>query len=499
MAILDHRGNPIRSERSLSARRVSARYDAAQTSSEYSRHWAESDSLSARSANSPEVRAKLRNRSRYEVANNSWASGVADALADFMVGPGPILQLLTVDGALNRRVEREFSQWGEAVGFADKLWTLRRVRAVDGEGFLRFDSDAGLGPVTLDLREYEAEEVATPYAAPLSQRAVDGIELSASMRPEFYHFLYEHPGDSAWYSASQSYARVPAANVVHFFRATRPKQYRGVPEFTQSLGLFANLRRYRDATIAAAETAADFAAVLYSEMPPDGTAADAEPFDSVAIEKRTMTTLPAGWKLGQFKAEQPGTGHPEFVRTCLTELATGHGTTYEVASGDYSQVNYSSGKLAQQRFLRAVNTDRARMERTCLNRILRAWLDEAVLSGLVPEPGEAWAHRWLWPAIESIDPQKDATAAETRLATFTTTFSEECYQSGVDPEARADEIARDVAMFRERGLPSPYEVARASSTNSGGFENGQESEPDPGDSPANAGVDRVHRNGFARS
>src|SRR5437763_234665 len=83
---------------------------------------------------------------------------------------------------------------------------------------------------------------------------------------------------------------------------------------------------------------------------------------------------PAGWKMAQLKAEQPSTGHPEFVRTCLTELATGHSTTYEIASGDYSHVNYSSGRLAHQRFNRSINVDRCRMERNCLNVILREWL-----------------------------------------------------------------------------------------------------------------------------
>ena len=298
------------------------------------------------------MRQKLRDRCRYEVANNSWASGVADALADFMVGDGPKLQLLTDDQELNRLIETEFLQWAEAVCLADKLWLMRRVRAVDGEAFLFLEDDPDLEPVTLNLREYEAEQIATPYFYPLDPLQVDGIELNQLRKPAYYHLLYEHPGDLFNYSGLFRFERVPAKLVVHWFRATRPGQYRGIPEFTQSLGLFADLRRYRQATIAAAETAASFAAMLYTETPPETSDLDPQAWEKIPINRRMLTTVPAGWKMAQLKAEQPATGHPEFVRCCLTELATGHSTTYEIASGDYSNVNYSSGRLGLQRFQR---------------------------------------------------------------------------------------------------------------------------------------------------
>ncbi|MEX0653677.1 MAG: hypothetical protein WD151_06095, partial [Phycisphaeraceae bacterium] len=63
-----------------------ARYDAAQTTAENARHWAMADSLSADSAASADVRRKLRERSRYEVANNSYAKGIVLTLANDCIG-----------------------------------------------------------------------------------------------------------------------------------------------------------------------------------------------------------------------------------------------------------------------------------------------------------------------------------------------------------------------------------------------------------------------------
>jgi len=52
-------------------RLVRARYDAAVTTNENRRHWRGADGLSANAANSPDIRRILRNRARYEIANNS--------------------------------------------------------------------------------------------------------------------------------------------------------------------------------------------------------------------------------------------------------------------------------------------------------------------------------------------------------------------------------------------------------------------------------------------
>ena len=52
------------------------RYDAAATTTDNRRHWANADGLSADAAASPDVRRTLRNRARYEVANNSYAKGI---------------------------------------------------------------------------------------------------------------------------------------------------------------------------------------------------------------------------------------------------------------------------------------------------------------------------------------------------------------------------------------------------------------------------------------
>jgi len=92
---------PGRPTRLGAVRWLRARYDAAVVNDDNRRHWANADGLSARAANSAEVRRILRNRSRYEVANNSYARGIVLTLANDAIGTGPRLQMLTDNAEAN--------------------------------------------------------------------------------------------------------------------------------------------------------------------------------------------------------------------------------------------------------------------------------------------------------------------------------------------------------------------------------------------------------------
>ena len=161
---------------------VRARYDAAQTNQDNRRHWALADGLSADAAASPAVRRTLRNRARYEVANNSYARGIVLTLANDCVGTGPRLQLMGINGDDARFIERSFVEWARTVDLAEKLRCMRVAMAEDGEAFALLTSNAALAtPVQLDLKLIEADQVATPGITPLPKNAVDGIVFDAAV------------------------------------------------------------------------------------------------------------------------------------------------------------------------------------------------------------------------------------------------------------------------------------------------------------------------------
>ena len=437
-----------------SSKMIRGRYDAATTNNDNRRHWANADGLSADAAASPAVRRTLRNRSRYEVANNTYAKGICKTLADDVIGTGPRLQLLTMSREVNRAVELEFMKWAAATDLAGKLHTMRIALAEDGEAFGILTTNPMLAsPVKLDLKLIEADQVTDTSVRP-SGNLVDGILFDEYGNPVEYHVLKNHPG--AVMSTGFAFDRVMAADMIHLYRADRPGQSRGVPELTPALHLFAQLRRYTLAVLSAAETAADFAGIIYSDSPAT-EAADVAPLDTIELERGMMMTLPAGWKMGQAKAEQPTTTYADFKKEILNEIARALSMPYNVAAGNSSGYNYASGRLDHQTYFKSIRVDQQRFAAKVLDRILDAWMREAVLiSGLLPQPlrmlGAEWPHKWFFDGHEHVDPAKEANAQAKRLKNNTTTLADEYARHGQDWESQLRQRAKEKALMQELGL-----------------------------------------------
>ena len=340
---------------------------------------------------------------------------------------------------------------------------MRMAKATDGEAFAVLVSNPSLDhPVKLDLRLIEADQVTTPrHGDATAADVIDGIELDELRQSAAYHVLKEHPGDYGIGSGTVT-SRVPADAMVHWFRADRPGQHRGVPEITPALPLFAQLRRYTLAVLGAAETAADFAAVLYTDAPANGEATPVEPLDVIELEKRMATTLPDGWKLGQIKAEQPATTYAEFKREILDEI--GRCLKLPLTSSRAIRVehNYASGRLDHQTYFKSLRIEQAHLGRVVLDRIFAAWIAEAALLTDVCRPATLMRmlpHQWFWDGTEHVDPAKEANAQATRLASNTTTLAYEYARQGKDWETELRQRAKEQALMKELGLTASSRAA----------------------------------------
>jgi lambda family phage portal protein len=473
---------------------VRARYDAAQTTAENARHWAMADAMSADCAASADIRKKLRERARYEVANNSYAKGIVLTMANDCIGTGPRLQLLTKHDALNRQIEEAFDQWSKAVSLASKLRTMRMAKSTDGEAFgvLSFNPNID-SPVALDLQLIEADRIASPSSVMLPTRNdVDGVILDSFGNPQFYSILRQHPGGLGNYSTWMSqYDEVPAGSVIHWFRADRPEQHRGIPEITPALPLFAQLRRYTLAVIAAAETAADFAAVLYTDSPANGEAQALDPMDIVSLEKRMATVLPDGWRLGQIDSQQPTTTYAEFKREILNEIARCMNLPYNIAACNSSGYNYASGRLDHQTYYKSIRVEQMHLAEIVLDQIFNAWIREAMLTPELsilrsmptlsgrPMP---LVRGWFFDGTEHVDPAKEANAQAKRLSSHTTTLAAEYARQGKDWETELRQRAKETRLMQTLGLTtSESQSAQPSSSSS----NSQETNVHDDDTVAN--------------
>ena len=257
------------------------------------------------------------------------------------------------------------------------------AKAVDGEAFALLTANPLLrSPIKLDLQLIEADRVANPDARTMIDAAVDGIEFDRYGNPRRYLVLRRHPGQTGFALAMDGVDRVPAEAVIHWFRSDRPGQHRGIPEITPALPLFAQLRRFTLAVLSAAEAAADFAGILYTDAPANGEADAVEPMDLIELERNMLMTMPGGWKMSQIEPMQPATTYAEFKKEILNEIARCLNMPFNIAAGNSSGYNYASGRLDHQTYFKSIRVDQSFTASRVLDRVLVAWLREyAVLPG----------------------------------------------------------------------------------------------------------------------
>ena len=427
-----------------------ARFDAAQTTKDNAKHWGAAEFLSADAEADSNVRKILRTRARYEVQNNSYARGIVKTLAEDTIGTGPRLQMLLDDEETNRKIEHDFQVWAKKTHLPSKLRTIRMARCQDGEAFILLARNPMLKTnVTLDMQLIEADRV-TDDELTVDPNCIDGVTFDQFGNPMSYKVLKKHPGGRDAFD--MEFVTIKAENMIHVFRQDRPEQHRGIPEITAALPLFAHLRRFTLAVVSAAEAAADFAGILYTDAPANGEADSVEAMDTIQLERNMLLTMPGGWKMSQVDPKQPVTTYGEFKHEILNEIARCLSMPYNIAAGNSSGYNYASGRLDHQTYYKSLKVDRAFMEAEILDRVFDAWMREWSLATSTEIDACNCLHTWFWDGHEHVDPSKEATAQEKRLSNRTTTLASEYARLGKDWETELRQIAKERRLMKDLGI-----------------------------------------------
>lgn len=473
--LLDQFERPLAVVRSSHPVRIAGRYDAAQTSSSNARYWAWADSLSADLANSKSVRAVLRKRSRYEYENNGYSKGIVNTLSNYVIGNGPQLNIDTENEDFNDWYESEWANWLKASRLAAKLRTLYKDKCRDGEACASIITDGKIkSDVKLNVIPLACERL-TDDSSYNDAYNVDGVILDATMEPVAYRVLSENPGNLS--AASSKTVSTSAEYFIHWFRTDRSEQHRGIPEFTSTLELFAQLRRYTGATLDAAENAARLASVLKTNAPAnasegqdpvsgdDGDGGAAVPMDTFKLERDMTTVLPDGYDLAQLKPEQPTTTYSSFKAEIIGEIGRSASVPYNIAAGNSSSYNYASGRLDHQSFYKALDTEHDDAECMVLEKILEQFHRElALLEGAAQYTAQGLMrkvpkHTFLWAGLLHVDPSKEANAFETNKRNGAANLSSWYGAQGKDWRKERRQFARELAY--EKRLEAEFKISLA--------------------------------------
>ena len=421
----------------------------------------------------------LRNRARSLVRDSDFAKSALRAVKNNVVGQGIKHQAQVrmvrggrLDERLNSLIEHEWKKWGKAknchaggtLSWSDIQRLCLNSMIESGEVFVRFVyQQFGDSKVPFGLEILEADFLDDDYTGLESNgnRVRMGVEINEWGRPVAYHFLTYHPGDyqfSYGNIAQKRRVRVPADEIIHLYAAERPGQTRGITAFASAIMRLNNLKGYEEAEIIAARASSammGFVRTPDQELFEDGTYDDQSVLD---FAPGSIRRLAPGEEMQFFSPSRPDDAFTPFVAQMLRAVASGVGCSYTQVSSDFSQSNYSSSRLELLETRAHYKTLQQYMIETLCQRVYEKWMDMAVMSGALRLPGfdidpdRYYESKWIAPAAQFVDPQKEAEAYKSLVRSGIMTLSQVISLHGGDFEELMRQRQHELAMLDELGI-----------------------------------------------
>ena len=426
----------------------------------------------------------LRARCRDALRNNPHANAASDSMAANLIGTGiKPSSLLTEQPDLRQAIMQLWLDWTDqcdADGLADFYGMqsiVARALFEAGECFIRFRprrvEDGFLVPLQIQLLESEMCPVDKNGMADNRNYIMNGIELDYLGRRAAYYFYPIHPGDAVIEAPPTSLAtvRIPASEVLHIFKCTRPGQMRGVPLITPALVRMFFLDQYDDAELERKRIAAMFAGFITTATPEDvipidgvDTSAEQENIGLSGLEPGTMQTLLPGEDIKFAEPADVGGSYEAYQYRQQLAIFGALGIPYSLATSDLRRANYSSlrGSIVEYRRKLEQFQHNVMVFQMCAP-IWRRWLDSAVLAQALPiDEGDYLLKKvqyqrakWIPQRNDWVDPLKDRQAEKLAVDSGFKSRSDVVEAEGHDPEENDQRIAADKAREAELGLDFP--------------------------------------------
>jgi len=295
-------------------------------------------------------------------------------------------------------------------------------------------------------------------AKPGARETRNGIEYEKQTgRVTGYWFADPNYGGAEMY--------VPAANVIHGFETLRPHQLRGVTPFAPGIMIASDLSSYLDAEIDTAKLAAKYLAFVYTDFGAERQTAnplittDSDTGQKIEnIENAIIEYLRPGEKIELASSNRPGTTFQPTVRLMLTMLSIVTGVPYELISGDYSGLNFSTCRIVRNDFAQQLRPISVRHIRQFGLPTIKTAIDLAVLTGRLSLPGY-WQNprpylesEWQPPGMDAVDPLREAKSQIESISYGLKSPQEVARERGRDLEEVYNEIALAKEMAKDLGL-----------------------------------------------
>ena len=435
----------------------------------------------------------MRARARSLAANNEFARRFLSMLSINVIGAnGPTLQVRArfasrnpdqpgaLDKAANDAVEIHWQKFCKTADITGRMNLAHLLRvcikgvARDGEALLRKVRDRKL-PYGFALQALEADRLVEAMNQKLSNGNVirQGIEMDTAGRPVAYWLRSAHPGEH-YQTAAMQYERVPAEQIVHIYLPERAEQVRGYTWFHAVIMRIAMLGGYQESAVVAARVGASkMAALVRKEDAPDAleTLADGKEANGgnllMDVEPGGLFELPPGYDLASWNPEYPHANFDSFIKTCLRGIAAGLDVATHNLSGDMTDVNYSSARIAELCERDMWRVMQAWWIHAVMQPIYNEWLSMSLLRGDITFeatgkalPAErlqkfADASRFQGRGWSWVDPLKETRAASEEIAAGLNSRTRLAAEQGEDFDDILEELTQEQKQLAAANLLPP--------------------------------------------
>jgi lambda family phage portal protein len=307
----------------------------------------------------------LRNRARDLVRNNPHIRRALRIMVANAIGTG--VQAKFADKTLQKLWKR-WIKVSDAAGLLDfngQQAQAYKALKESGEVLVRFRTrlpQDGM-EVPLQLQVLEIDYLDTLKVGPVDGGfVVAGVQFNVIGQRTGYWLFDQHPGEVATVPRNMLSRFVPASEIIHLFDAIdRPNSVRGFPWLASAIWKARDLDEYQDAELVRKKIEACFAAFVTTSdegFQVGRTTATAQ------TDARRVEALSPGMveylRQGEtvtFSAPATSAEYESNVRVDLRAIAAGTDTTYEQLTGDYSQVNFTSGRMGKMEYKRMLEQE----------------------------------------------------------------------------------------------------------------------------------------------
>lgn len=400
----------------------------------------------------------LRNRSRELTRNNVYAKRAISIIARNVIGTGIRPKVAAKDKGV--KIMEIWQEWANDKDKCDfdglkTFYGLQRLamRCIAESGGVlirkRMVNDASF-PLRLQIMEPDFIDMNKDHARDgQSDYIIQGVQYNKNDQRTGYWLYDRHPGD--YQGAGLVSKLVPVNELIYAFNTERPGQVHGIPEGVSTMLKLRDFDDYEDAQLLRQKIAACFSVFVQEStelIGANGYKPKAGTDFSERIEPGIIQRLNPGQTVAF--ANPPGAGgYNEYTSSVLHGIAVGYNVTYESLTGDFSQVNFSSGRMGwieAQRFYTDCQID------TIIPMICNPVWSWFMSSQKLAKGIRAVTATWTPPRREMIDPVKETEAIIAAIRGGLISWQEAVTELGYDADTLLAQIEEDNKKFDEKGI-----------------------------------------------